>query len=111
MRFLKRFFAGLQRDFRIFVFILLLLEIYRALFTFMMSGYIGEGTDSSQIWLAQLAGIRLSLKTAGVVTLLSFVLVHSVMRGPFEYSSAPKKSGQSGQMSGNQRRKTKNMRR
>lgn len=75
MRFLKRFFGGLQRDFRIFVFILILLEIYRALFIFMMSDYIGAGTDSSQIWLAQLAGMRLSLKTAGVVTLISFVFV------------------------------------
>ena len=75
MKFLRRFFSGLQRDFRLFLFILLLLEIYRAAFIYVMSDYIGAGTDSSQIWLANFAGIRLSLKTAGVVTLLSFVFV------------------------------------
>ena len=75
MKFLRRFFSGLQRDFRLFLFILLLLEIYRAAFIYIMSDYIGAGTDSSQIWLANFAGIRLSLKTAGVVTLLSFVFV------------------------------------
>ncbi|MBQ6976180.1 MAG: sulfatase-like hydrolase/transferase [Selenomonadaceae bacterium] len=72
---MRRFFSGLQRDFRLFLFILLLLEIYRAAFIYVMSDYIGAGTDSSQIWLANFAGIRLSLKTAGVVTLLSFVFV------------------------------------
>ena len=75
MKFLRRFFGGLQRDFRLFFFILLLLEIYRAAFMYIMSDYIGAGTDNSQIWLANFAGIRLSLKTAGVVTLLSFFLV------------------------------------
>ena len=75
MRFLKRFFAGLQRDFRIFLFTLILLEIYRLLFIFIMSDYIGADTDNSQIWQAQIAGIRLSLKTAGIVTLLSFTFV------------------------------------
>ena len=75
MKFLRRFFGGLQRDLRLFFFILLLLEIYRAAFMYIMSDYIGAGTDNSQIWLANFAGIRLSLKTAGVVTLLSFFFV------------------------------------
>ncbi len=75
MKFLKRFWAGLQRDLRIFFFILLLLEIYRAVFMYMMSDYIGAGTDSSQIWLANWAGIRLSLKTAGIVALMTFLFV------------------------------------
>lgn len=75
MKFLRRFFSGLQRDLRLFFFILLLLEIYRAAFMYIMSDYISAGTDSSQIWLANWAGIRISLKTAGVVTLLSFLLV------------------------------------
>ena len=75
MKFLKRFWAGLQRDLRIFFFMLLLLEIYRAVFMYMMSDYISAGTDNSQIWLANWAGIRLSLKTAGIVTLLTFLFV------------------------------------
>ncbi len=75
MKFFKRFFSGTQRDLRIFFFILILLEIYRALFIFRMSDYIGVSTDSSQIWLALFAGLRISLKSAGVVTLFSFVFV------------------------------------
>ena len=75
MKFLKRFFDGVQRDLRIFFFILTLLMIYRVLFMYVMSDYMQESTDSSQIWLAIFTGLRLSLKTAGAVTLISFVFV------------------------------------
>lgn len=75
MKFLNRFFDGVQRDLRIFFFILTLLMIYRVLFMYMMSDYMQESTDSSQIWLAIFTGLRLSLKTAGAVTLISFVFV------------------------------------
>ena len=75
MKFLKRLFDGVQRDFRILLFILLLLEIYRALFIATMHGYMDTGTTSAEIWTALWVGLRLSLKTAGAVTLLSFVFV------------------------------------
>ncbi len=75
MKILKRLWDGLQRDFRLFIFILLLLEIYRALFIGTMSGYISAETNSTQIWTALFVGLRLSLKTAGAVTLLSFIFV------------------------------------
>ena len=75
MKFLKRFFDGVQRDLRIFFFMLLLLEIYRALFIVTMSNYMDAGTTQADIWTALWTGLRLSLKTAGAVTLLSFVLV------------------------------------
>lgn len=75
MKFLKRFFSGLQRDFRLFLFILILTEIYRAAFMYIMSDYIGADTDNSQIWLSNFAGMRLSLKSAGAITLISFFFV------------------------------------
>ena len=75
MKFLKRFFDGVQRDFRLFVFILVLLEIYRAVFIWLMSDYIAEDSTSAQIQTALFAGLRLSLKTAGFVTAISFVFV------------------------------------
>lgn len=75
MKFLKRFFDGIQRDLRIFFFILLLLEIYRAIFIFTMTGYMNADTDSTQIFWTLWLGLRLSLKTAGVVAAVSFVLV------------------------------------
>ncbi len=75
LRYLKRFFDGIQRDLRVFLFILFILELYRALFILVMSNYIDVNTDSSQIWTALWTGLRLSLKTAGFVTAISFVFV------------------------------------
>jgi len=78
VKFLKRFFDGVQRDLRLFVFVLILLEIYRGLFIWLMSNYLAAETGSAQIAAALFAGLRLSLKTAGAVTLISFVLVSVV---------------------------------
>ena len=75
MKFLKRFFDGIQRDLRLFVFVLILLEIYRGLFILFMSNYIAEETAATQIFSAMFTGLRLSLKTAGAITLISFILV------------------------------------
>lgn len=75
MKFLKRFFDGLQRDLRLFFFILLLLEVYRALFMLILSGQIGADAGSTQVTAALITGLRLSLKTAGAITLFSFVPV------------------------------------
>ena len=75
MKYLKRFFDGLQRDLRIFLFMLLLLEVYRAAFMFIMSSYISDTTDVNQIYSALWTGLRLSLKTAGAVTAVSFLFV------------------------------------
>ena len=75
MKFLKRFFDGIQRDARLFLFVLILLEVYRGLFIVFMSGYMSEETGAAQIFSAMFTGLRLSLKTAGAVTLISFVFV------------------------------------
>lgn len=75
MSFLTRFFDGVQRDLRIFFFLLVLLEIYRAAFIWLMSDYMDAGTTPEQIKTALWAGLRLSLKTAGFVTAIPFVFV------------------------------------
>lgn len=75
MKFLKRFFDGVQRDARLFLFVLILLEIYRGLFIFFLSSYMSPESGTSQIFLAMVTGLRLSLKTAGAITLISFVFV------------------------------------
>mgnify|MGYP002622188871 CR=1 FL=1 len=72
---LKKFWDNVQRDFRLFIFILILLEIYRALFIWIMSDYIAEDSTAAQIQTALFEGLRLSLKTAGIVTAISFVFV------------------------------------
>ena len=75
MNFLKRIFEGIQKDLRLFIFILLLLEIYRAVFIVAMQGNMETGTTQAQIWTALWTGLRLSLKTAALVTAFSFVFV------------------------------------
>ena len=75
MKFLKRFFNGIQRDLRLFFFVLILLEVYRGIFIAVMSNYLSETSTSAQIFTAMFAGLRLSLKTAGAVTLIPFLLV------------------------------------
>ncbi|MBR1728799.1 MAG: LTA synthase family protein, partial [Selenomonadaceae bacterium] len=74
MKHLTKIFDGLQRDLRLFLFLLILLEVYRGLFMWSMSsGYMSEDTTTSEIILALWTGLRLSLKTAGAVTLLSTI--------------------------------------
>ena len=75
LKFLKRFFEGVQRDARLFLFVLILLEVYRGLFILFMSSYMSEDSGAGQIVSAIFTGLRLSLRTAGAVTLISFVLV------------------------------------
>ncbi|MBQ6005043.1 MAG: sulfatase-like hydrolase/transferase [Selenomonadaceae bacterium] len=75
LKFLKRFFDGVQRDARLFLFVLILLEVYRGLFIVFMSSYMNEDSGAAQIFSAMFTGLRLSLKTAGAVTLISFVFV------------------------------------
>ena len=73
MDYLKRFFDGLQRDFRLFVFLLLLIEVYRFVFIMMMSAYMAPESTSEEVGKALWTGLRLSMKTAGAFTLVSLL--------------------------------------
>jgi Phosphoglycerol transferase and related proteins, alkaline phosphatase superfamily len=71
---LAAFYDAVQRDIKLFAFILLTLCVYRAYFMFYMAGYLSPSTGTDDVLLALLTGLRLSLKTAGAVTLPAFVL-------------------------------------
>ncbi|BEU88544.1 LTA synthase family protein [Selenomonas sp. TAMA-11512] len=66
MRF-NRFFSSLQQDVKLFCFFLLVLCVFRVLFLVMESSYLGAGTTMESILLANWAGLRLSLKSAGAL--------------------------------------------
>ena len=68
------FYDAVQRDIKLFAFILLTLCVYRAYFMFSMAGYLSPSAGTDDVLLALLTGLRLSLKTAGAVTLPAFVL-------------------------------------
>jgi len=71
---LAAFYDAVQRDIKLFAFILLTLCVYRAYFMFYMAGYLSPSAGADDVLLALLTGLRLSLKTAGAVTLPAFVL-------------------------------------
>lgn len=70
----NRFLENIQSDIKLFVFILVMLCIYRISFMYTMSGYMGDDVVTGDVLLANWAGLRLSLKTAGFVMALSVVL-------------------------------------
>lgn len=70
---LSRFYDNIQRDLKLFTFVLFLLCFYRVLFMGLEHQYIASGTGWAVIGQANWTGLRLSLKGAGGVMLLSFV--------------------------------------
>ncbi len=82
------FFASLQRDLRLFIFMLALVCIYRAIFMFGLSNFISETTPTSEIALANFVGLRLSLKTAGWCA--AFAFLFASLPTIFFFFSAPR---------------------
>lgn len=72
---LEKYWENMQQELKLFCFLLLTLCLYRLIFIGSLSGYMESGTGASDIALACWTGLRLSLKSAGGVTALSFVLV------------------------------------
>ncbi|WP_188399529.1 LTA synthase family protein [Sporomusa sp. GT1] len=78
------FFRNIQQDLKLFLFVLGLLCILRIAFVGILSSYLSAQSAASDIIISLFYGLRMSLKSAGVVTLLSFlfctltsVIVHS----------------------------------
>ncbi|MDY4920074.1 MAG: sulfatase-like hydrolase/transferase [Phascolarctobacterium sp.] len=71
MQFFARFFENVQQDLKSFVYWCLVLTIFRLAFIYVYSGQLnGDYTD---VLMALFLGLRLSLKTAGIICLLGFV--------------------------------------
>ncbi|MDF2565622.1 MAG: sulfatase, partial [Massilibacillus sp.] len=68
------FFENIQKDLKTYVFLLILLCLYRGGFIALMQEYIEPHTAIKEIALAMWAGFRLSLKSAGVMVLISFLV-------------------------------------
>lgn len=67
-----RFFENLQQDFKAFIYWCLVLTLFRIAFIAVYSGQLGG--EYAEVPMALWLGLRLSLKTAGVVCLLGFVV-------------------------------------
>ena len=71
---LDTYFRNIQLDLRLFLFLLLTLCAYRLFFMLYMDSYQGPDVTSADLLLANFAGLRLSLKSAGAFTAFSFLL-------------------------------------
>ena len=69
------FFQNIQADFKVFLFIWLVLNLQRILSIGILSQYIEQATGVSDIMLSLYYGARISLKTAGIAMALTFLLV------------------------------------
>ncbi|MDD4599663.1 MAG: sulfatase-like hydrolase/transferase [Negativicutes bacterium] len=68
-----RFFKNIQQDFKLFIFTLFVLCLYRVAFIGLLHQYLGDTTALSDILMSLFYGLRLSLKSAGIIALLTFL--------------------------------------
>lgn len=73
MKYFARFFEGLQQDIKAFVFWCFIFSLYRAIFIFIYHDSL-HGDITGEILTAMFLGLRLSLKTAGIIMLFGTVL-------------------------------------
>ncbi len=64
---------GILKGLKVFVFYLAVLSVFRMFFIFWMASYMGAGTGSHDVLTAIWRGTRLSMQTAGALTIVSFV--------------------------------------
>lgn len=70
---LERLFKNIQQDFKLYLFILGVFCLFRIGFIVLLNSYISESTTLNDIFMALYYGIRISLKSSGIVALLSLV--------------------------------------
>lgn len=80
---MKRFLCLLQQDVRFFVFLELVLMVFRVVFLFLFRGQLGV-VPTGEVWYALFLGLRISLKTTALLTSLSFLL--ATLTGTFRPS-------------------------
>lgn len=69
----QHLYMGILKGLKVFVFYLAVLSVFRMFFIFWMASYMGAGTGSHDVFTAIWRGTRLSMQTAGALTLVSFV--------------------------------------
>lgn len=69
----QHLYTGILKGLKVFLFYLAVLSVFRVFFIFWMASYMGAGTGSHDVLTAIWRGTRLSMQTAGALTLVSFV--------------------------------------
>lgn len=84
MKYYNRFFYGIIKDFKLFIWILILLMVFRIVFIFLFKNQLVDEMNLGNIGLALWYGGRLSLKTSGIFLAISFIL--STLISLFSYT-------------------------
>ena len=69
----RKFYTGSVKGLKVFAFYLAVLSVFRVIFIFALSDYWGAGTGLGDVWTALSRGTRLSMQSAGCLTLVSFL--------------------------------------
>lgn len=69
----EQFFKNIQQDLKLYLFILMLFCLFRISFIAVLHTYLATDTTLKDIFISLYYGIRISLKSAGIVALLSFL--------------------------------------
>jgi phosphoglycerol transferase MdoB-like AlkP superfamily enzyme len=69
----QKFYELIQQDIKLFIYLLVLFMLFRIGFIGIMQAYLGDGTNWTDILLALYYGLKLSLKSAGLLAATSFL--------------------------------------
>ena len=69
----EKFYTGIVKGLKVFAFYLAVLSFFRVFFIYWLHDYMAAGTGIADAWLAVSRGTRLSMQTAGCLTLVSLV--------------------------------------
>lgn len=69
----ENFYIIVLKGLKVYAFYLAVLSVFRLFFIFGLHDYIGKGVEAADILTAISRGFRLSMQTAGALTLISFV--------------------------------------
>lgn len=81
----EQLFKNVQQDFKLFLFILGVICLFRGGFIGILHEYLSETTTGKDIFMSLYYGTRLSLKSAGIITFFSFVfctLTNVIIKSP-----------------------------
>ena len=69
----RKFYTGIVKGLKVFAFYLAVLSFFRVGFIFGLQDYWGAGTGPGDVWTALARGTRLSMQSAGCLTLVSLL--------------------------------------
>jgi len=69
----EELFKNIQQDFKLYIFVLGVFCLFRIGFIVVLKSYISEATVLQDVFMALYYGVRISLKSTGIVTLVSLV--------------------------------------